>query len=173
MERKQILLVGLGREDILVRKALEGEDIAVLSADRSLLKKTVGEVFSQELTGDSEEAFRPAFLMFRNFSREDLDPAIHLLRQAGLSHQPLKAMVTPTNWRWTLGDLYAELQQEQQVMGALIRLRKLRDSMPLPDFMDIPAMKARMQAEALLKGGEEATVEAIEGAYQELLKYKK
>ncbi len=58
-------------------------------------------------------------------------------------------------------------------MGELIKLKKLRDSMPMPAFTDIPAMKARMMAEAQLSGGEEVTVETIRRAYEQLEKYAK
>ena len=171
MEQKQILLIGLGTEGRKVREALTDMDIQILDADRDAMEKTIGILF----TGDLElpgPVLSPAVILLRGFDRDSLDPVLLAIRQAGLSHQPLKAMVTPTNWNWKLGDLYEELQQEQQVMGALIRLKKLRDTMPLPDFRDIPAMKARMQAEVLLKGGEGATLEAIEKAYQELEKFK-
>ena len=170
MEMRQILLVGLGTEGQKVRQALADMEITILEADAGTMALTVGQIFTQ---GESccGETMSPAVIMFRGFDRDSLDPVLLAIRQAGLSHQPLKAMVTPTNWNWRLGDLYSELQQEQQVMGALMKLKKLRDAMPMPDIMDIPAMKARMQAEVLLKGGEDATLEAIEKAYGELKKF--
>ena len=170
MEKKQILLIGLGTEARKVSQALAGTEIQVLEADTGIMGDTVGQIFTQEPVC-AGETLSPAVIMFRGFDRDSLDPVLLAIRNAGLTHQPLKAMVTPTNWNWRLGDLYSELQQEQQVMGALMKLKKLRDAMPMPDIMNIPAMKARMQAEVLLKGGEDATVEAIEKAYRELEKF--
>ena len=109
--------------------------------------------------------------MFHHFLRDDLDPVLKALREAGLPRQPFKAMVTPTNWHWKVKDLLKELAREQEVMGELIKLKKLRDSMPMPDFTDIPAMKARMLAEMQLSGGENVTVESIRRAYEELQKF--
>ena len=45
--------------------------------------------------------------------------------------------------------------------------------MPMPAFTDLPAMKARMQAEVQLSGGENVTVETVRAAYAELQKFLK
>ena len=173
MERKQVLLVGLGTQEALVREALKDTDIEILSADDGRMEETVGAVFTEPTPSGLARAMDLTLIMFRNFTREELDPVLKAIREAGLSRQPLKAMVTAHNWGWKLGDLYEELQQEQKVMGALIRLRAVRDATPMPDFMDIPAMRARMVAETLLRGGEDVTVEAVEKAIVELKKYQK
>lgn len=172
MGEKQVLLVGLGTEAQKVQKALEETEIQVICRDGAKLHLTVGEAFG-ESDGLGGETLSPAMIMLRSFTRDELDEVLRLIRQAGLSRQPLKAMVTPTNWSWRLEALYEELQEEQKIMSALIRLKQLRDSMPLPDFMDIPAMQARMQAEMVLKGGENATMESIQKAYDALLKFQK
>ena len=173
MENKQILLVGLGDEARLVREAMKGQQIEIRTICAGHMNITVGEAFTGDLPLESDQVMKPTVIMFRGFDREELDPVLRDIRQAGLSHQPLKAMVTATNWSWNLQALYEELKEEQQVMAALIRLQKLRNSMPLPDFMDIPAMRARIQAENLLKGGEGATLEAIEKAYENLKRFQK
>ena len=108
------------------------------------------------------------------FAAGELNLCLHsVLREAGIPKQPLKAMVTPTNWHWKVGALLSELQQEQEIMGEIIKLKNLRDSMPMPAFTDIPAMKARMQAEVQLSGGEDVTVETVRAAYAELQKFLK
>ena len=173
MEHKQILLMGFGLLEEKLRALLEPMGLEVLTCGPSYLPKTVGEIFLSENPGSPEEAMERGLVMFHNFAHEDLDPVLKVLREAEIPTQPYKAMVTPTNWHWTVEALLSELQQEQLVMGELIKLKKLRDSMPMPAFTDIPAMKARMMAEAQLSGGEEVTVETIRRAYEQLEKYAK
>ena len=173
MADRQVLLVGLGPEAEKVRMALQGQSLDLLSIGPDQLELTVGQVFEKGCFQTSGETLSPYLMMFRGFSSDQLDAVLRDIRQASLSHQSVKAMVTVTNWNWKLKDLYEEVQQEQKIMAALIRLRKLRDSMPMPEITDFPAMQARIQAEVLLKGGENATEEAVERAYQELLRFQK
>lgn len=171
MEEKKILLAGFGPLEEILRLQLQALGCGLQTVQPSQYEKTIGELcrYGQELP--TEENPDRGTVLFWNFTQQELDPALKLLRQAQLPAQPHKAMVTKTNWHWKLSDLIEELAQEQQVMAALIRLKRLRDQMPMPDFMDLPAMQARMQAEVLLKGGEGATVEALEKAYAELEKF--
>ena len=173
MEHKQILLIGFGNlEDTLVPR-LKDLSLEVRTLGSSCLSRTVGELCLQEESLPQEEALERGVVLFHNFSRDDLDPVLKVLREAGIPKQPLKAMVTPTNWHWKVGALLSELQQEQEIMGEIIKLKNLRDSMPMPAFTDIPAMKARMQAEVQLSGGEDVTVETVRAAYAELQKFLK
>ena len=171
MDHQEILLVGFGPLAEKLALLLKPMGYGLRIVQPSQQKKTIGQLCLEDEMLPQEPAMERGVVLFRNFTQEDLDPALKILRQAGLPRQPHKAMVTATNWHWKLGDLIKELDQEQIVMTALIRLKQLRDQMPMPAFTDIPAMKARMQAEVLLKGGEGATVEAIDRAYQELLKF--
>lgn len=171
MNQKQVLLVGFGSEYQELAAVLAPLEIRRVGGE--LLEKTVGEVCRGPLPESGGEPLELPLILFHNIAQEELDQVLKAIRQVKLPRQPLKAMVTPTNQSWTLAALYQELQQEQQVMGALIRLKQLRDRMPMPDLMNIPAMQARMQAEMLLSGGQEATVEAIEAAYRELQKWEK
>lgn len=171
LAQKQVLLIGFGLLEEKLRTLLEAMNLQVLTVGPSHLNKRVSEIFLSENPESQEEAMERGLVMFRHFSQEDLEPVLRVLREAEIPKQPYKAMVTSTNWNWKLEDLLSELQQEQQIMGELIKLKKLRDSMPMPAFTDIPAMKARMMAEVQLSGGEEVTVESIRKAYQELEKF--
>ena len=173
MEQKEVLLIGFGPLEEKLRQLLEGQNVGVRTIGPSGIQKTVGMLCSEEPPAVQEEAMERGLVLFHNFTREDLDPVLKTLREAGIPRQPLKAMVTPTNWHWKVSDLLEELQQEQEIMGEIIKLKQLRDSLPMPDFRDIPAMKARMMAEVQLSGGEGVTIETIHAAYAELLKFKK
>lgn len=171
MDQKQVLLVGFGAEYEQLAAALAPLETRRVGGE--MLERTVGQVCSEPLQAGAGKPLDLPLILFHNLTRDELDEVLKAIRQVKLPRQPLKAMVTPTNQGWTLAALYEELQQEQQVMGALIRLKQLRDRMPMPDIMNIPAMQARMRAEMLLSGGQEATVEAIDAAYQELQKWEK
>lgn len=173
MEHKKILLVGFGplEEKLTVLLAPYGWEIQTVQP--SQMNQTIGELCRYGENIAQEPPMERGTVLFWNFSQQELDPALKVLREAGIPRQPHKAMVTPTNWHWKLSALLQELAQEQLVMGELIKLKKLRDQMPVPAFTDIPAMRARMQAEMLLKGGEDATAENIRRAYEELAKFAK
>ena len=171
MEQKQVLLIGFGSQEEMLRDRLSELDLEVRTYGPSCLSRTVGELCQMDQENLPEEGLQRGLVLFHRFTREDLDPVLKVLRQAGISRQPLKAMVTPTNWHWKVENLLEELGREQEVMGELIKLKQLRDSMPMPAFTDLPAMKARMMAEVQLSGGENVTVETIRAAYRELQKF--
>ena len=173
MEHRQVLLIGFGSMEEKLRELIEPLNLEVLSFGPSRLTETVGTLCMQREQDPREEAMERGLIMFHNIKRDDLDPVLKVLRQAGIPKQPLKAMVTPTNWHWKLKNLMEELQQEQEIMAEIMKLKKLRDSMPMPAFTDIPAMKARMAAEVQLSGGEQVTVETVRAAYRELQKFAK
>ena len=173
MEHKQILLIGFGVLEEMLLSRLKPLSLEIRTLGPSCLNHTVGELCLWKEKQPREEALERGVVLFHNFSRDDLDPVLKVLREAELPKQPLKAMVTPTNWHWKVGALLSELQQEQEIMGEIIKLKTLRDSLPMPDFSDIPAMKARMQAEVQLSGGEDVTVETVRAAYAELEKFLK
>ena len=173
MEHKEVLLIGFGELTEKLKGLLEQADLEVMVFGEEDISQTVGQLV---LSGGNKEpgtALERGLAMFHNFSREELDPVLKVLREAGIPRQPLKAMVTPTNWHWRVRDLLKELQQEQQIMGELIKLKQLHDTIPMPAFTDIPAMKVWMAAQVQLSGGESVTVETIRSAYEGLLKLKK
>ena len=173
MEHRQVLLIGFGPMEEKLKDLLKEEHVDILTYGPSRLKDTVGLLCSENGDTAPEEALERGLVLFHNFTQEGLDPVLKVLRQAGIPKQPMKAMVTPTNWHWKVSSLMEELQQEQKIMGEILKLKKLRDSIPMPSFGDIPAMKARMMAEVQLSGGEAVTLETIRAAYRELEKYAK
>ena len=171
MEKKQVLLIGFGPLAEKLKEMIAPLGICVRTYGASYLSKTVGELCMEENTPAPEPAMERGLVLFHHFRQEELDPVLKILREAKLSKQPLKAMVTATNRHWKAENLIGELQQEQELMGELMKLKKLRDSMPMPAFTDVPAMKARMAAEVQLSGGEGVTAETIRCAYRELSKF--
>ena len=173
MEHQEVLLIGFGELTEKLKNLLEAGKLEVMTFGAEDISQTVGQLVTAGGSEKPEEPLDRGLVMFHNFTREGLDPALKILREAGIPKQPLKAMVTPTNWHWKVQNLLQELQQEQQLMGELIKLKQLRDTIPMPAFTDIPAMKAWMAAEVQFSGGESVTLETIRSAYEGLLKLKK
>ena len=173
MEHRQVILIGFGPMEEKLSSLLAEQSVDVLAYGPSRLGDTVGTLCLDEGQKTREEAMDRGLVLFHNFTQDGLDPVLKILREAGIPRQPMKAMVTPTNWHWKVSALMKELQQEQEIMTELFKLKKLRDSRPMPAFTDLPAMKARMMAEVQLSGGEEVTLETIRTAYRELEKFAK
>ena len=173
MEHKEVLLIGFGELTEKLKSLLEKENLEVMTFGAEDIPQTVGQMVSSGGNPQPGTALERGLVLFHNFSRDDLDPVLKVLREAGIPKQPLKAMVTPTNWHWKVQDLLKELQQEQQLMGELIKLKQLHDTIPMPAFTDIPAMQAWMAAQVQFSGGESVTLETIRSAYEGLLKLKK
>lgn len=173
MADKKVLLIGFGDLEEKLRTLLKPLQLEIQGIGPSHISSTIGELCLLDQQEPAEEAMERGLVMFQNFTRDDLDPVLRVLRDAGIPRQPFKAMVTPTNWHWKLEDLLKELQQEQEIMSEIIKLKQLRDTIPMPSFTDIPAMKARMAAEVQLHGGEGVTVETVRAAYRELEKFAK
>ncbi len=172
MSEKQVLLYGLGNQEKAIAEVLacyqaEGK---IIGDDQ--LEQTVGFLCVQEAGGGEtgipeSEAMQPAML-FCGVPQEELNEILGQLQKKGLGRGVLKAVVTPTNRNWTFRALLGEIQQEQQVMAALVRLKKYRSQMVNLNPFDAKMMSAVMRAEQLLSGTEEVTVEAAESAYQML-----
>ncbi len=56
-------------------------------------------------------------LVMKNFSNSRLDELLMNLRRAGVEKIALKAVITDTNCKWKLYDLYQELIKEHEVMS--------------------------------------------------------
>ena len=109
MEQKQVLLIGFGSQEEMLRDRLSELDLEVRTYGPSCLSRTVGELCQMDQENLPEEGLQRGLVLFHRFTREDLDPVLKVLRQAGISRQPLKAMVTPTNWHWKVENLLEEL----------------------------------------------------------------
>ena len=173
MDEKKILIYGYGsRTDAVTELARSCGAVPVAAAPEQA-DETIG--FLCGLSG-FPAAKHPgpapeepqALLLFHGFDSAELDAFLVELRKAGLSDGALKAMVTPTNRSWTLRALSEEVRREHRVMSALVRLQKLREQVPMPDFRNVRLMKALMQAEMLLSGQKDPEPEEVEAAFREL-----
>ena len=81
MEKQQILLMGLGTQETLVRQALAETEIQILSADSRDMERTIGQVFSAQPAPGPGEAMDLTLIMFRGFTREELDPVLKAIRE--------------------------------------------------------------------------------------------
>jgi hypothetical protein len=55
----------------------------------------------------------PELLVFSGFSGEDLDAFLAQYKADGIAPTPLKAIVTPHNYNWSLYELVSELERER------------------------------------------------------------
>ena len=171
MEQKQALIYGFAEEGELVCRALEGLGIAPRVVAPEEMGQQVGYLCG--LPGYREKKKAPALtvdramILFHNLTRDELDEALKALHNGGVTRTSLKAMVTPTNSGWPMAKLLGEIHQEQQVMGELMKLSRLRKGVT-PDPFNFPLMQALMQAEKCFSGGEELTVEQVRKAYAAL-----
>lgn len=95
--------------------------IRVRTARADQMGQTVG--FLLGLKGHAERPDAPALpaparpvLVLSGFTRARMDQLFAALRREGLPPIDLKAVVTPTNVSWTLGELCAELAREHEAM---------------------------------------------------------
>ena len=76
-------------------------------------------------TSDGENAPRATalprideeMLVMSNFSNSRLNELLAQMRKAGAPRIALKAMVTPTNCRWSFYDLYKEIREEHEALN--------------------------------------------------------
>ena len=171
MEKKQALIYGYGEDTDRLCAALAAMDIRPLVIPAEQMGQQVGYLCG--LPGYREKKEVPALtedramLLFHNLTRDDLDDALRGIREAGITRSSLKAMVTPTNRNWPMAKLLGEIYQEQQVMGELMKLSRLRKDVT-PDPFNFPLMQALIQAEKCFSGGEDLTVDQVKKAYADL-----
>lgn len=58
----------------------------------------------------------PEHMIFSGILGEQLDAFLQAMRMAGIAPVPLKAVLTPYNFRWSLYELVQELQREHTAM---------------------------------------------------------
>ena len=177
MKEKQVLCYGFADQEEILFAVLRTLGITPVPVTADRLSQQVG--FLCGLPGYREknrplsgEAPREALMLFHNLPREDLNDVLRSIRQGGVTRSSLKAMVTPTNSNWTLETLLGELRLEQEVMGELMKLNRLRREIT-PDPMNFGLMQALVRAEKCFSGGEEVTADTIRQAYAELSRYQK
>lgn len=86
------------------------------------MNQTVGylagiEGFLEEPAGEVIPVVEEEILVMKNFSNRRIDELLMNIRKAGIPKIALKAVVTDTNCKWKLYDLYQELRQEHDIMS--------------------------------------------------------
>ena len=171
------VIYGFGDQEQRLCEILEGLDITPLAVPREDMGQQVGYLcgFKGYRRKNREPGELPrgyAMVLFDGLSRDDLDRTLKAIHDGGITVRSLKAMVTPTNRNWTLDALLGEIHQEQQIMGELMKLGKLRKEFT-PDPFNLPLMQALVQAEKCFSGGEEVTMESVKKAIADLQALKK
>ncbi len=129
--KKTVLSYNLPAEEEAALRRLAGDGVSVLSVPPgrfdvrlSALVKEDGEekrAAFEEKT--AEEPFRERMMVFAGFSEEAFDAFLSSLRTGKVGTGALKAVLTPSNSRWTSRELYWELVKERE---AFFRLRENR-----------------------------------------------
>ena len=63
-----------------------------------------------------DTSFSEALMVLHGFSGSRIDTLLSKLRKAGVGNIPYKAVLTPTNLRWTGPELCEELKKEHEAM---------------------------------------------------------
>ena len=172
MGKKKVLAYGFGQQGKMLSDALAAVDTVTRFVAPEELDTPIGALLSSEGPEAGGAAEAPAVLVFSNVDRKELDVLLRAVRESGVTGGCLKAMETPTNRSWPLRKLAGELQEEHRLMTALMELKRLRDSIT-PNFLDPALMAALAQADELLKGQTEPTVQMIMEARMALEKVRK
>lgn len=175
--KKLALVYGFGSEEEAVCKVLTDAKLTCRVVKPQELDETIGYLcgFSGFAPGTVQEEtpLKQAFVLFGGISQKELNGVLAAIKQAGIQTASLKAMITDTNSRWTMRKLAEELQTEHRTMGALMDLKRYRDSLPAPTVLNLPLMTAMMQADFLLSGTQEVTLEQIFQAKKALMDAQK
>ena len=169
MGKKKVLAYGFGEQEKALLEAMASVGVETRLVKAEELELTIGALLSGEGPASCGVSEDPAVLVFSNVSREELEPVLRAIREAGIT--ALKAMETPTNRTWPLKKLMGELAEEHRTMSALMDLKRVRDSVT-PNLLDPACMGALARADALLKGQAEPTVTAIMEARMALERYR-
>lgn len=65
----------------------------------------------------NDEKIEEEMLVIHNFSDEQIQVMLEILKNANVPLIPLKAIVTPTNVDWTFYALYQEIKKEHKMMA--------------------------------------------------------
>ena len=92
-----------------------GTEVGVL-AGISNAKRGRGMPDGRTDSGSPEDRCLPEHMIFSVIGGEQLDVFLQAMRTAGISPIPLKAVLTPYNYKWSLYELVQELQREHTAM---------------------------------------------------------
>lgn len=93
---------------------LAGFSVQKHPAGKIISEKTEDTTFQREVPAVQ---VMPEVMIFSGFSENELDFFLGGYRAAGIAPVALKAMLTPYNFNWNLGDLIQELRQEHSAMA--------------------------------------------------------
>ncbi|WP_367566364.1 DUF3783 domain-containing protein [Lacrimispora sp.] len=112
---------GNGTKAAKLKSVLVRMGVRIKNISQEQMGQTVGFLAGLEGFEEKEaEACPPVeeeLLVMRNFSNSRLDELLMNLRRAGVEKIALKAVLTDTNCKWKLYDLYQELVKEHEVMS--------------------------------------------------------
>ena len=165
---KQVLLFGYGDQEETACTVIRRLGFAPRVVEAGEMDQKLGYLcglpgYRFRKPKEEKEVHPGALMIFHELTREELDSLLKALREASVTVRSVKAMVTPTNVEWTLRHLGDEVREEHEVMQVLIRIKKLRDQLPMPSPTDIQLVGALMKADLLLSGTREVSLpEALE-----------
>ena len=104
----------------------------ILMANRVLMKpvkkeeycQTIGALAGVEGEVKTDEVYdgedlEQEMMIFAGLGNSKLDQILHMMRKKGMKRVDYKAVLTPTNARWKVADLYNELAKEHKQMHNL------------------------------------------------------
>lgn len=171
---KQVLLFGYGQQEEMTCAVIRQQGYMPRVVEEAELDQQLGYLcglpgYRFRKTEEVKPAHPGALMVFHELTQEELEALLKALRASSVTVSSVKAMVTPTNREWTLRRLGDEVREEHEVMTVLIRMKKLRDRIPMPKPTDFELVAALIRADQLLSGTREVSLEEARQAEQQLL----
>ena len=183
IRREMVLLYRVeGEKEKQVRELLERSRIAVKTLTEDMLGHTLGWCISETGYGESGVPYEGKVmereaLILSGISGKRLDQILRDLKALPAGNIELKAVVTPHNKSWKVGDLFEELEKEHHLMGKVTQLRVwVRNWEPkLAEYQGegAPLVDALQQAKELLKKGQDITLEACDQVLEQIREAEK
>ena len=183
IRREMVLLYRVeGEKEKQVRELLERSRIAVKTLTEDMLGQTLGWCISETGYGESGVPYEGKVmereaLILSGISGKRRDQILRDLKALPAGNIELKAVVTPHNKSWKVGDLFEELEKEHHLMGKVTQLRVwVRNWEPkLAEYQGegAPLVDALQQAKELLKKGQDITLEACDQVLEQIREAEK
>ena len=125
MEKTILIYHFSGEEESTLLTLAARKGIRVIPVPPALYERRLSELpaaSSAPAAGGGEE-FAARMMVFRGFEEGEFDLLLELLRRNKIGLGSLKAVMTPTNARWTSRELYREVERERE---AFFKLRASR-----------------------------------------------
>ena len=128
--KKTVLIYHLaGEEEEALRKLAAQRKLRVVKVTPAGYEIRLSELAEREedvpASPEGGEPFRERMMVFAGFEEGEFDLLLETLRDRKIGIGALKAVLTPTNARWTSRQLHAELQKERE---AILQMRAARAS---------------------------------------------